>query len=38
VIYGQLSARSPLGTVLEEIEILGHNAIVAAAELRSFIN
>lgn len=36
-IFGQLSARSPLANVIEEIHTLGHNALQAAGELHSYI-
>jgi len=38
IVFGQLSAMSPLGNVIEEIHTLGHCATQAANELHSHLN
>ncbi|RDD81871.1 DUF2170 family protein [Dyella tabacisoli] len=37
-IFGELSSRSPLSNIIEEILVLAHNTIRAAHELKSFIH
>ncbi|WP_266158485.1 YjfI family protein [Dyella silvatica] len=38
IIFGELSSRSPLSNIIEEIMVLAHNTIRAAHELQSFIH
>lgn len=38
IVFGQLSALSPLANVIEEVTVLGHNTIQAAHELHSLLH
>jgi uncharacterized protein YjfI (DUF2170 family) len=38
IVFGELSSRSPLNNIIEEIIVLAHNTLQAAHELKSFIH
>jgi uncharacterized protein YjfI (DUF2170 family) len=37
VVFGQLSTHSSIANIVEELETLGHNTILAAHEIQPFL-